>query len=117
MRYALLIYTSEEGPLPSDERMQQIASAYDAYTEGLRKSGAFEYGDAFEPSTEAITVRVRDGETQTSKGPVERTKETLGGIYVVKARDERHAIELAAGIPGAQWGSIEVRALLEPPAA
>ncbi|MFN2520348.1 MAG: YciI family protein [Candidatus Limnocylindria bacterium] len=115
MRYALLIYTSEDGPPPTDEQMQQIMSAYDAYTEGVRKSGAYEYGDAFNPSSEAVTVRVRDGKTQTSKGPFEKTKETLGGIYVVSARDQQHAIDLAAGIPGAQWGSIEIRPLMELP--
>ncbi len=115
MRYALLIYTSEDGPPPTDERMQQIMSAYNAYTEGVRKSGAYEYGDAFNPSSEAVTVRVRDGKTQTSEGPFQKTKETLGGIYVVKAHDQQHAIELAAGIPGAQWGSIEIRPLMELP--
>ena len=116
MRYALLIYTSEEGPPPTEERMQRIFKAYDTYTEGVKKSGAYEYGDAFQPSSEAVTVRVRDGRTQTSKGPAETTKESLGGIYVVKAPDEQRAIELAAGIPGAQWGSIEVRPLMDLPA-
>ncbi len=115
MRYALLIYTSEAGPIPSEEQMQQIYKAYDAYTEGVKKSGAYLYGDAFQQSNEAVTVRVRDGKTQTSKGPFERTKQALGGIYVVTAPDEQHAIELAAGIPGAQWGSIEVRPLMEFP--
>lgn len=103
--------------MPSEEQIQQIYKAYDAYTDGVKKSGAYQYGDAFQPSNEAVTVRVRDGKTATSKGPFEKTKETLGGIYVVTARDEQHAVELAAGIPGAQWGSIEVRPLMESPTA
>jgi len=58
-------------------------------------------------------VRVRDGETVTSDGPFAETKEQIGGYFVVEAKDLDEAIEIAAKIPGARFGSIEVRPIWE----
>jgi YCII-related domain-containing protein len=61
------------------------------------------------PTTSATTVRVRNGKTLTTDGPFAETKEQLGGIYFVEAKDLNDAIQVAAKLPSAQWGSIEVR--------
>ena len=65
------------------------------------------------PTTDATTVRVRDGEVLTSDGPFAETKEQMGGFYLVECKDLDEAIEIAAKIPGARHGSIEVRPIWE----
>ena len=70
-------------------------------------------GEALHPSATATTVRIRDGQTVTTDGPFAETKEVLGGFYVVEAADLDAAIQLAAMIPGARFGSIEVRPIIE----
>jgi hypothetical protein len=66
-------------------------------------------GDALQPTATATTVRVRDGKTLTTDGPFAETREQLGGYYLVEAKDLDQATKLAARIPRAQLGSIEVR--------
>ena len=113
MRYLLLIYTEEQldGP-PSDAAMAEFA-AYDAFTKEVRERGLYEAGEALQPTSTATTVQVRDGATITTDGPYAETKEALGGFYMVSAKDLDEAIELAAKIPGAKHGSIEVRPIYE----
>ena len=120
MRYAILIYdensaTPSTEP-PAAETIKEMMDAYAAYTAMLRDRGAFQAGDALQPVQTATTVRVRDGETLTTDGPFAETKEALGGFYVVEARDLDEALEYAARCPGAQFGSVEVRPLMEVPA-
>jgi hypothetical protein len=113
MRYLLLIYTEEQldGP-PGDEAMAEFA-AYDTFTAEVRERGLYEAGEALQPTSTATTVQVRDGVTITTDGPYAETKEALGGFYMVTAKDLDEAIELAAKIPGAKHGSIEVRPIFE----
>lgn len=113
MRYLLLIYSEEPtGPVP-DEMMAKESAAYDAFTREIRERGLFEAGEALHPTTSATTVRVQDGETITTDGPFAETKEALGGFYLINARDLDEAIEIAARIPAASHGSIEVRPIFE----
>ena len=70
-------------------------------------------GARLRPTTDATTVRVRDGELLTSDGPFAETKEQVGGYYLVDCKDLDEAIEVAGKIPGARVGSIEVRPLWE----
>ena len=70
-------------------------------------------GEALTPTATATTVRVRDGKTMTTDGPFAETKEQLGGFYVIKCENLDEAIEIAAMIPTAQDGSIEVRPIVE----
>src|SRR5689334_5294937 len=113
MRYLLLIYTEEPtGPLP-DDAMGSEMEAYNAFTQEVNRRGAFRAGEALHPTTSATTVRVRDGETVTTDGPFAETKEALGGFYLIDARDLDEAIELAAMIPGAKHGSIELPPIFE----
>ena len=86
---------------------------YGAFMEEMGKRGVLQGGERLRPTTDATTVRVRDGETVTSDGPFAETKEQIGGYFVVDAKDLDEAIEIAAKIPGARFGSIEVRPIWE----
>jgi hypothetical protein len=116
MRYLLLIYGPEPTEEPSPEESAAVMAAYNAFTEHIRSKNAYLGGEALEPTPTATTVRVRDGQTLTTDGPFAETKEALGGYYLVEAKDLDEAIDFAARIPGAQFGSIEVRPIWELPA-
>jgi hypothetical protein len=116
MQYLLLIYTPETTERPSDDVAAAEMAAYNAFTQEIIDRGLFKGGEALQPTTTATTVRVRDGETVTTDGPFAETKEALGGYYLVDAADLDEAIEVAAKIPGAARGSIEVRPVFELPA-
>jgi hypothetical protein len=113
MQYLLMIYRSEaeQGTMDPAER-QKMAAEYGAFTQSIIQSGNFKAGDALQPSTMATTVRVRDGKTLTTDGPFAETREQLGGYYLVEAKDLDAALAIAARIPGAKVGSIEVRPIL-----
>jgi hypothetical protein len=113
MRYLLLIYTEEPTEAPPEDVMADQMEAYDAFSKEVRDRGIFEAGEALHPTTSATTVRVRDGQTVTTDGPFAETKEALGGFYLINAKDLDDAIELAAKIPGAKHGSIEVRPIFD----
>jgi hypothetical protein len=115
MRYLLLIYTEEPTGVVPDELMRTETAAYDAFTREIQGRGLFEAGEALHPTTAATTVRVQDGETITTDGPFAETKEALGGFYLINARDLDEAIEVAAKIPAASHGSIEVRPIFDFP--
>ena len=113
MQYLLLIYRNEaqQGRMaPAD--YQKLLAEYTAYTQSIVQSGHFKAGDGLQPTSTATTVRVRDGKTMTTDGPFAETREQLGGYYLVEAKDLNAAIELAARIPGAREGSIEVRPVM-----
>jgi hypothetical protein len=113
MRYLLLIYTAETTEAAPEEVMAAQLAGYNAFTTEIRDRGLLEAGEALHPTAAATTVRVRDGQTITTDGPFAETKEALGGFYLVNARDLDEAIELAAKIPGAKHGSIEVRPIFD----
>ena len=119
MRYALLICdaeTASPSPEPPDPAVwAQVMGDYTAYTQMLRDRGAYLGGEALQPVTTATTVRVKDGETITTDGPFMEAKEAIGGFYLVEARDLDEALELAAACPGARFGAIEVRPIMEIP--
>lgn len=110
MQYMLLIYQDEKGLSQlSQEQRGQMFQEYVAFTQDIVKDGKFKAGDRLEPATTATTVRVRNGKTLTTDGPFAETREQLGGYYLVEANDLDEAIAIAARIPGARHGSIEVR--------
>jgi hypothetical protein len=114
MRYALLICDEEKrwAEMSQDEAGAQMA-AYMAFGEEMSARGVLQGGERLQPVTTATTVRVRDDEVVTSDGPFAETKEQLGGFYLVECKDLDEAIEVAAKIPGARHGSIEVRPIWE----
>ena len=114
MRYLCLIYDTESnmGKMPK-EQSDAILGEYFAFTEGIRKSGHHIGGEALLPTQSATTVRVRNGKVSTTDGPFAETKEQLGGYYLINAKDLNDAIQVAAKIPSARYGSIEVRPIME----
>jgi hypothetical protein len=113
MQYMLLIYTPPGSweSLSAEER-QAIGEAYFGFSEELQASGKHVAGDALQSTTTATSVRVRDGETLTTDGPFAETKEILGGYYLIDVDTLDEALEWAAKIPGAQYGTIEVRPIV-----
>ena len=113
MQYLLLIYRNdaEYGKLDAAAR-QAMSAEYGAFTQSIIQSGHFKAGDGLQPTTTATTVRVRDGKTLTTDGPFAETREHLGGYYLVEAKDLDTALAIAARIPGAKSGSIEVRPVM-----
>jgi hypothetical protein len=109
MEYVLFIYDGADPTKLSAAEMGQMHQAYMAFTQDLTKSGKNKGGNALEPSSTATTVRVRSGKTSVTDGPYAETKEQLGGYYLVEAKDLDEAISIAARIPGAKYGAIEVR--------
>jgi hypothetical protein len=113
MQYLLLIYRNEADLIKMDQAARQEMSAeYGEYTQSIIQSGNFKAGDGLQPTTTATTVRVRDGKIMTTDGPFAETREQLGGYYLVEAKDLDAAVALAARIPGAKDGSIEVRPVM-----
>ena len=82
---------------------------YFEFTEGIKKCGHYVGGEALKPVHTATTVRVRQGKMSTTDGPFAETKEQLGGYYLIEAKDLNEAIQVAAKIPSAKTGSVEVR--------
>jgi hypothetical protein len=113
MQYMLLIH-NEADHVPTSE-LPQMMREYMTFTQDLVKAGKFKAGDRLESSTGARTVRVRNGKTVTTDGPFAETKEQLGGYYIVDAKDLDEATAIAARIPGARAGSVEVRAVATMP--
>jgi hypothetical protein len=114
MRYLLLIYTDQESSdaMPADE-LRAMHEGYLAFTQEVADSGELLGGEALQGLDTATTVRVRGGKTAATDGPFAETKEVLGGFYLVDCKDLDRAIEVAARIPGAAIGSIEVRPIAE----
>ena len=113
MQYLLMIYRSEAELFKmNDTDRQKMAGEYGTFTQSIIQSGHFKAGDGLQPSTTATTVRVREGKVLTTDGPFAETREQLGGYYLVEAKDLDAAIGIAARIPGAKDGSIEVRPIM-----
>ncbi|MEO5842769.1 MAG: YciI family protein [Acidimicrobiales bacterium] len=110
MRYLLLICTEESADLAMtpDEASARMAK-YGDFGEEMGRRGLLQGGARLRPTSDATTVRVRDGEVVTFDGPFAETKEQMGGYYVVDCKDLDEAIEVAAKLPGAAEGCIEVR--------
>jgi hypothetical protein len=110
MQYLLIIYANEAEYAKIDPATsKKVMEEYGVFSQSIIQSGAFKAGDRLQPTTTATTVRIRDGKTLTTDGPFAETREQLGGYYLVEAKDLDAALAIAARIPGARFGSIEVR--------
>src|SRR5262249_53450347 len=97
MRYLLLIHADETRyPKLSPQETAQLMADYGAFTEDLKKAGAYVASQRLRPTTAATTIRVRNGETLTTDGPFAETKEQLGGFYLIHANDLDEALAWAA---------------------
>ena len=107
MKYLCLVYSDEHAlhSLPESPRDAECL----AYNEVVRESGHLIAGEALESVQTATTVRVRNGRMSVTDGPFAETKEQLAGFYLVDAGDLNDALQIAARIPAARVGSVEVR--------
>jgi len=111
MQFLLLIYDSEQRWNKLSEAEQGADfEAYGAFGQEFEKQ--IQNGNALQPTQTAKTVRVRNGKPLVTDGPFAETKEQLGGYYLVEAKDVNEAISIAAKIPWARFGSIEVRPIM-----
>jgi hypothetical protein len=109
----LLIYQNEvEFGKLSDEQKGAIYQGYGPFTESLIKSGQFKAGHGLQPTPTATTVRVQNGKRVVTDGPFAETKEQLAGYYLVEAKDLDEAIAIAARIPSARIGAVEIRPII-----
>ncbi len=112
MKYACLIYQDEKVlQAMSGQEMGSLTTEYRAFHESVHKNGTHIASHGLSSAVSATTVRVRDGKTVATDGPFMETKEQLGSIYVIEAKDLNEAILVAARIPSAKFGAIEVRPL------
>ncbi len=114
MKYLCLIYDEEkqfEG-MPQGE-MDAFMGEYMAFTREIRENGQYVAGEALQPVQTATTVRVRNGRVSTTDGPFAETREQLGGFYLIEAGDLNEAVQVAAKIPSARTGSVEVRPVVD----
>jgi hypothetical protein len=114
MRYLCLIYENEKSweTMPQAES-ESVMNEYFAFTGDIQKSGKYVAGEALQPTQTATTVRVRNGKISTTDGPFVETKEQLGGFYLIEAKDLNEAIQIAAKIPSARYGGVEVRPVVD----
>jgi hypothetical protein len=118
MKYILLIYSHEKQWTDmSGPEQGAMYAEYGAFTQSIKDGGNYLYGEPLEPTSSATTVRVSGGRVQTTDGPFAETREQLGGFYLIDARNLDEALAIAARIPGARYGSIEVRPIQAMPGA
>jgi hypothetical protein len=110
MQYLLLIYQSEAQAAQAGAAGQtQMAAEFRTFTQSIIQSGQFKAGDALQPTSTATTIRVRDGKTLPTDGPFAETREQLAGYYLIDAKTLDDAIAIAARVPSARSGSVEIR--------
>ena len=111
-KYMLLFYAAEADAKEREERDADLP-AWFQLTDSLREAGLLLGTDRLHPVDSATTVRVRDGETEITDGPFAVTKEYLGGYFLLECADLDEALEQAARVPLARYGSVEVRPVAE----
>jgi len=112
MKYLLQIYTAPTRLPSTQDEGEALIAAYNAFTESIVESGELVIGEQVDRAAGTVSVQVRDGQISTTEGPFTGPGEHLGGFYIVDAKDVNRAIELAAKIPNAQTGTVEVRSLV-----
>ena len=113
MQYLALIYSAPaNGPKYGTPEFKAMMDGYDAFTAELKARGAFVAGDGLKPVETATSVRVRGGKVETMDGPFAETKEHLGGYYLIEVPDLDAATKVAAMIPSAAFGTIELRPVM-----
>ena len=113
MKYLCLIYDEESNMAGmSKSEGDAFMGEYLGFTNAVKQSGNYIGGEQLQPVQTATTVRMRNGKLTTTDGPFAETKEQLGGYYLVEATDLNAAIQIAARIPSARIGSVEVRPIV-----
>jgi hypothetical protein len=116
MLYMLLIYRDQTNrPNASEGEVDRTMRAYAELSQALLEQGVMHGHIAVAPFYTAKSVRVRDGEVRIAEGPFARTEEHFGGIYLVDVDDIDQALKIAARIPGAHVGTVEIRSVIVDP--
>jgi hypothetical protein len=110
MQYLLLIYESESNRGNVDRA--KLMEEYGKFTKSIIETGNFKAGDGLQPTSTATTVRLKDGKPVTTHGPFAETREALIGYYAIEAKDLDQALGIAARVPSAKTGAIEVRPVM-----
>ena len=114
MQYMLLIYSAEDaGPQYGTPEWGAMMEGYNAATKTFRDDGVMVAGDPLESVTTATSVRRKDGKVETMDGPFAETKEALGGYYILDCADLDSALRYAAMIPTVDYGTVEVRPVMQ----
>jgi hypothetical protein len=117
MKYMLLIYDDTKvWEKFSEDQRQQGMELYMKFTQEVKSGGHYVSSNQLQPASLATSVRDRDGKRLVTDGPYAETREQLGGYYLIEAKDLDEAIAIAARVPSAQWGVVEVRPIVERPA-
>lgn len=116
MKYLCLICNDEKAfdALPAAEQ-ERVVAEHQAFAAELQQRGQLIAGEALQPVSTAVTVRIAGGKSVVSDGPFAETKEQMGGFYLIEARDLTEATQIAQRIPHAGFGSVEVRPVWEIP--
>ena len=112
MKYALLIYGNEQASFTEAESAAEY-EAYNQFTKDIVDRGLMQSGEALQPTSTATTVQVRGGETLTTDGPFAEVKEFLAGFFLIECNTRERAIEIAARVPEADFGRVEVRPVMD----
>jgi hypothetical protein len=113
MQYLLLIYSEEATAPPAQDEIDASMAEWSAYDQAIRAAGVSSVGEGLHPSQAATTLRLKDGERVVTDGPFAETREVLGGFYLIDVPDLDTALDWAARCPGAKYGSIELRPVME----
>jgi hypothetical protein len=114
MRYLLLIHDDEQARSKMTEAQgKQMMSDYMEFSKQLQTNGNYLAGTQLRASNTATTVKVRDGQRLVTDGPFAETREQLGGYYLIEAKDLDEALAIAARVPSASTGTIEVRPVVQ----
>lgn len=113
MRYLCLICAETVMEHMSERDAERHYAEYAEFTQAVKRDGRFVGANRLEPAERAVTIRVRNGQAAVTDGPFAETKEQVGGYYVIEAADMNEAIRVAAQIPGAKIGCVEVRPIAD----
>jgi len=114
MQYMLLIYMNEaEYDRRGASKNSELLAEYMKLNTDLQARGQLKHGERLEPTTTATSVRVQDGKVLKTDGPFAETREQLGGFYIIDAKDHDEAVAIAARVPGAKFGCVEVRPIMD----
>ena len=111
MRYMLLVYLDEKAMNETERADCYVKSA--ELAREIDASGHYLSAAPLHPTATATSIRVRDGKRLVTDGPFAETREQLGGYYLIEAADLDQAMKIAERIPGARWGTVEIRPVME----
>jgi hypothetical protein len=112
MKYMLMMYFEENSALTQEQRERCYKDSA-AFAQELHASGNFISASPLQPTSTATSLRLQDGKRIVTDGPFAETREQLGGFFLIDAKDLDEAIDIASRVPAGQYGTVEIRPLVE----